>query len=234
MSDTVFLAGAGGVIGRRLVPLLRQRGFDVVGTTRSLERAQEIERAGARPVIVDAYDRDALAKAVAAARPSVVIHQLTDLSNGFALDRRVETWARNARLRTEATPNLVFAARAAGARRVIAQSIAWVYLPGPEPHVEADPIDPSAHGILALERAVLDGADIEGVVLRYGWFYGPGANVEPAGSPGVHVDAAANAAALAIDRGAPGAYNVAEAGPHLTTDRARRELGWDPGFRLAR
>jgi nucleoside-diphosphate-sugar epimerase len=231
MSGTVFLAGAGGVIGRRLVPLLRQRGFDVVGTTRSPERAREIERAGARAVVVDAYDREALVHAVAGARPGVVIHQLTDLSHGFAADRVAETRARNARLRAEATPNLVHAARAAGARRLIAQSIAWVYLPGPEPHVESDAIDPAVHGVLPLERAVLGAAEIEGIVLRYGWFYGPGANPRPAGEPGVHVDAAAHAAVLAIDRGAPGAYNIAEDGPHLSIEKARRELGWDPAFR---
>src|SRR5512141_1359449 len=109
MARTVFLAGAGGVIGRRLVPLLRAAGLDVFGTTRSPERAQEIERAGARAVVVDAYDRDALVAAVVAARPDVVMHQLTDLSHGFSPDRMAETLARNARLRAEATPNLVLA-----------------------------------------------------------------------------------------------------------------------------
>jgi nucleoside-diphosphate-sugar epimerase len=123
------------------------------------------------------------------------------------------------------------AAQLAGARRLIAQSIAWVYQPGPEPHAEADPIDPSLHGVAALERAVLDAANIEGIVLRYGWFYGPGASAEPAGRPGVHVDAAANAAVLAIDRGSVGAYNIAESSTYLSTVRAQRELGWDPEFR---
>ncbi len=233
MSNTVFLAGASGVIGRRLVPLLRRRGFDVVGTTRSAERAREIERLGARAVVVDAYDRDALIAAVVAAGASVVIHQLTDLSHGFSPDRIAETLARNARLRSEATPNLVFAAQRANARRLIAQSIAWVYQPGPEPHREADPVDPGAHGVAALEGAVLGAKDIEGVVLRYGWFYGPGANPEPAGRPGVHVDAAANAAVLAIDNGSPGAYNIAEPGPYLSIEKAIRELAWDPTFRAS-
>src|SRR5512136_3493186 len=100
MSNTVFLAGAGGVIGRRLIPLLRQRGLDVVGTTRSPERAREIERLGGRAVIVNAYDRGALVAAVVAAAPATVIHQLTDLSNGFTPDRIAETLRRNARLRT--------------------------------------------------------------------------------------------------------------------------------------
>lgn len=162
----------------------------------------------------------------------MVIHQVTDLSNGFTPDRIAETLARNARLRTEGTPNLVLAAQSAGARRLIAQSIAWVYQPGPEPHREADPIEP-VHGVVVLERSVLDARDLEGIVLRYGWFYGPGASREPAGRPGVHVDAAANAAVLAIDRGSPGVYNVADPSPYLSIEKATSELFWDPGFRFA-
>jgi nucleoside-diphosphate-sugar epimerase len=212
---------------------LRLRGLDVVGTTRSPERAREIERQGARAVIVDAYDRGALVAAVRDAAPDVVIHQLTDLSYGFSPDRIAETRARNARLRAEATPNLVLAAQLAGARRLIAQSIAWVYQSGPEPHSETDPIDPTVHGVAALEQAVLGATSIEGIVLRYGWFYGPGANVEPAGRPGVHVDAAANAAVLAIDHGSPGVYNIAEPGPYLSIAKAKRELAWAPEFRAA-
>jgi len=230
--ERIFVAGAAGVVGRRLIPLLLRSGYQVFGTTRSAERAAELERAGATPVIVDAYDRHALVRAVGGVSPGVIIHQLTDLSGGFAPEQIDETRARNARLRTEGTPNLVAAAHAVGARRLIAQSLVWVYLPGPEPHAETDPIDSTVHGVLALETAVLEAKPIEGVVLRYGWFYGPGANAKPAGSPGVHVDAAAHAAVLAIERGAPGAYNVAEPSPHASTDKARRELGWDPDFRL--
>ncbi len=230
--ERIFVAGAGGVVGRRLIPLLRQNGYDVFGTTRSPERAAELERAGVTPVMVDAYDRQALVRAVGGVSPGVIIHQLTDLSGGFSPERINETRARTARLRTEGTRNLVAAAHAAGARRLIAQSLAWVYAPGPEPHSESDPIDPVQDGVSALESAVLEARPIEGVVLRYGWFYGPGANEKPAGSPGVHVDAAAHAAVLAIERGAPGAYNVAEPSPYATTEKARRELGWDPSFRL--
>ncbi len=231
--ERIFVAGAAGVIGRRMIPLLRRSGYQVFGTTRSLERAAELERMGVTPVIVDAYDRQALVRAVAGVSPGVIIHQLTDLAGGFAPDKVNDTLARNARLRTEATSNLVAAAHAAGARRLIAQSIVWVYAPGPEPHSEADVIDPVQDGVIALESAVLGARPVEGVVLRYGWFYGPGANAKPAGSPGVHVDAAAQAAVLAIERGAPGAYNVAEPSPHAATDKVLRELGWDPDFRMA-
>ena len=83
----------------------------------------------------------------------------------------------------------------------------------------------------ALEQAVFRASNIEGIVLRYGWFYGSGANVEPAGRPGVHVDAAENAAVPTINRGSPGAYNIAEPDPYLSIVKATRELGWDPGFR---
>jgi hypothetical protein len=88
--------------------------------------------------------------------------------------------------------------------------------------------------VIALERAVLEAPPLEGVVLRHGGVYGPGANDEPGGSPGLHVDAAANAALLAIERGAPGAYNIAEPGPLVSIEKAQRELGWDPGFRAVR
>jgi nucleoside-diphosphate-sugar epimerase len=231
--ERIFVAGAAGVIGRRMVPLLRQSGYQVFGTTRSAERAAVLEREGITPVIVDAYDRQALVRAVAGVSPGVIIHQLTDLAGGFSPERVNDTLARNAQLRIEGTRNLVAAAHAAGARRLIAQSLVWVYVAGPEPHTEADPINPAQTGVTALESAVLDARPIEGVVLRYGWFYGPGANEKPAGSPGVHVDAAAQAAVLAIERGVPGAYNVAEPGPHASIEKARRELGWDPAFRLS-
>src|SRR4051812_49193330 len=134
MSLKIFLAGAAGVIGRRLVPLLIERGYEVHGTTRSSARASDLERWGARPVLLDAFDRRAVMGAVAAVRPDVVIHQMTDLSGGFQPEKIAETLAQNSRLRTEGTRNLVDAARAVGVRRLIAQSIAWLYAPGREPH----------------------------------------------------------------------------------------------------
>ena len=235
----VFVAGASGVVGRRLVPLLLQRGHEVTGTTRSAAKVDALTRAGVNALVLDAFDGRAVAEAIAATRPTIVIHQLTDLSGGFAPEHQLETLSRNTRLRTEGTQNLMLAARAAGVRRVIAQSIAWMYAPGPEPHQEDDALDVAAQGtrainvrgVVALERAVLEASPIEGVVLRYGWLYGPGAPDKAAGSPPLHVDAAANAAALAIEQGTPGPYNIAEPGPLVSIDKARRELGWDPGFR---
>lgn len=234
----IFLAGAAGAIGRRLVPLLIAAGHEVTGTTRSKERAAALQAQGATPAIVDVFDANALNAAVAAARPEVVIHQLTDLSAKDIEEAR----ERNARIRIEATPNLMKAAKAAGAKRVIAQSIAFAYAPGKEPLDEAAPLDlqgegaarRSAEGVAALERAVLETPGIEGVVLRYGRLYGPGTWSEtPNGKAPLHVDAAAQAALLALTRGAPGIYNVAEDDGTVSSEKARRELGFDPAFRIA-
>src|SRR5689334_445068 len=107
----VFVAGAAGVIGRRLVPLLLERGYEVHGTTRSAARADELRRAGVQPVVLDAFDRNAVIEAVGAVRPRAVIHQLTDLAGGFAPERVTETLTRNSRIRTEGTRHLVDAAR---------------------------------------------------------------------------------------------------------------------------
>jgi nucleoside-diphosphate-sugar epimerase len=240
MPRKILVAGAGGVVGRRLTPLLQQSGYEIFGTTRSPVRAAELRKSGVRPIVLDVFDQRAVVDAVAEVRPEVVIHQLTDLSGGFAPEQQAETLARNSRIRIEGTQNLVLAARAAGVRRLIAQSIVWVFAPGPEPHGEDDPLDLQAEGtrgttvqgVAALERTVLGAAPVEGVVLRYGWFYGAGANARPAGQPAVHVDAAAYAAVLAIDRGAPGLYNVAEPSASTSTDKVRRALGWDPSYRL--
>ena len=229
----VFLAGAAGAIGRRLVPLLLEAGHDVTGTTRRPERAQELRAAGVTPAVVDFYDAGAVREALAAARPDVVLHQLTDLPQTFDPATFPEALARNARLRREGTANLVAAAVPAGARRLVAQSISFVYAPGATPHDEDDPLgEESAAGVVELERLVRD-APLEGLVLRYGLLYGPGTWYDvPTGESTVHVDAAAHAALLALTTGAPGVYNVADDGGSAANAKARRELGWDPGFRL--
>ncbi|MGN8118609.1 NAD-dependent epimerase/dehydratase family protein [Labrys sp. 22185] len=237
---TIFLAGATGAIGAPLTRLLRQAGHRVVGTTRTPAKADALRELGAEPVVVDVFDRDALVAAVTAARPEIVIHQLTDLPPALDPARMADFVPRNARIRREGTANLVAAALAAGARRIIAQSIAWVYAPGPLPHAETallnhgaeGPGAVSVQGVIALEDAVLQ-APAEGVVLRYGYLYGPGTGSDSPRRPmSVHVDAAALAALLAIDHGKPGAYNVAEASAELSTARALDELGWRADFRL--
>jgi nucleoside-diphosphate-sugar epimerase len=237
----VFLAGATGAIGRRLSLMLIADGHAVTGTTRASAKAAQLRLSGVMPVVVDAFDREALRDAVVGARPDIVIHQLTDLTGLLNTSRREEMLARNARLRIEGTPNLVAAATAAGARWLIAQSIAFAYAEGAEPHAETDPLASgesgpgavTARGVRALEEAVLHASGIEGTVLRYGRLYGPGTwNERVSGRGPLHVDAAAHAARLAIARGVAGIYNIAEDDGAVSIDKARRELGFDPAFRL--
>jgi nucleoside-diphosphate-sugar epimerase len=234
----VFLAGAAGAIGRRLTPLLLANGHAVVGTTRSEDKSAALRALGAEPIVVDVFNAEALQRAVLTAQPDAVIHQLTDLAFAPDTPQYQEGLARNARLRVEGTRNLVAAALAGGVRRVVAQSIAFIYAPGPGARVEDDPLKPAegaaavtVSAVETLERAVL--AMPEGIVLRYGFFYGPGTwSLDTPNPPAIHVDAAAQATVLALTRGFPGIYNIAEDSPALSSDKARRDLGFDPSFRV--
>lgn len=239
MVRTVFLAGASGAIGRRLAPLLVADHWRVVGTTRSREKAEMLRKLGVEPAVLDVFDADALRQAMLEARPEIVIHQLTDLPAGLAAEKMAEGLVRNTRVRDEGTRNLVSAAVAAGAKRMVAQSIALIYAKGPQPHSEADPLIPDSDpvwggtvkGVLSLERQVLQ-APLEGVVLRYGLLYGPGTGFDsPAALGAVHVDAAAKAAELAVTQGAPGIYNIAEPGGPVAIEKAIRAFGWDANWR---
>jgi nucleoside-diphosphate-sugar epimerase len=240
-SNRVFLAGASGAIGRRLVPQLVNAGFVVFGTTRKLQNAREIEELGASPVVVDVFDYPALASALKAAQPGTVMHQLTDLPQTLTGALSEQALRSNARLRDEGTRKLVEAAIGAGAQRLIAQSLAWVYAPGPEPHTEEHPLDLEAQGaaaitmagVVALERLTLDSPPLRGVVLRYGQLYGPGTwNTAQSGPVPVHVDAAAFAALLAARSDRVGIFNIVEERGKVSAEKARRELGWEAAFRL--
>lgn len=171
----IFLAGASGVIGGRLVPLLLAAGHDVVGMTRSPDNEARLRELGAEPVVCDVFDAAALGTAVAGAEPDVVMHQLTDLPD--EAEQLPAFMERNSRIRTEGTRNLLASARAAHAGRFIAQSIAWTPPQG-------------AEAVEEHERMVLEA---DGTVLRYGVFYGPGTyggeNTPP--PPRIHIDAAA-------------------------------------------
>ena len=234
----IFLAGASGAIGRRLVPLLIAAGHDVTGMTRSAEAARGLEAAGVHPAIVDVYDAAALQRAAIAARPEVVIHQLTDLPQIYDAKEVPAAYPRNARIRIEGTRNLIAAAKAAGARRFIVQSIAFAYAPGHEPHVEEDLLNladgprlKTVRGAADMERQVLT-SGMESIVLRYGFFYGPDTwHDEPGPKPSLNIDAAAHAAALALARGAPGIYNIADDDGAVSIEKASRVLGFDPAFR---
>lgn len=235
----IFLAGASGAIGRRLTPLLLAAGHQVTGATRSMESARDLEAAGVRAAIVDVFDAKALTRALIDARPDVVIHQLTNLPR--VLDDEAQlaaAYPRNARIRIEGTRNLVAAAKAAATRRFIVQSVAFAYAPGPEPHAETDPLNVADGPRVVTVRAAADmeqqvlASGMEAVVLRYGLLYGPGTwTAEPARKPPLHVDAAAQAALLAVTRGS-GIYNIADDDGSVLIEKARKELGFDPSFRL--
>ena len=235
----IFLAGATGVIGRRLVPLLRDAGHAVTGTSRSEEKASALEVLGAKGVVVDVYDARALLKAMSAAHPDVVIHQLTDLPQSLDAGRPAN-FEGNARLRIEGTRNLMAAASVVGARRVIAQSIAFIYADAAGARVETDPLDrnparaATVDAVQSLEQQVLGVPGIDGVVLRYGRLYGPGTWYKTAtGAGALYVDAAAHAALLAVTKGR-GIYNIAEADDAVSSEKAKRDLGFDAGFRMRR
>lgn len=237
----IFLAGATGVVGQRLAALLRDAKHEVVGATRTPAKVRMLRTLGITPTVVDVFDADVLAQEVMRARPDVVIHQLTDLPSAPGTPGYPAAQEANRRLRIEGTRNLVRAARMSGAGRVVAQSIAFVYAPGEGTRSEDDPLDLAAEGvrqltvqgIVALEREALGTADIAGVVLRYGYLYGPGTWYDvPPKPPSVHVDAAAHAALLAINKGV-GVYNIAEDDGAASSAKAKRELGFDTAFRVS-
>ena len=238
----IFVAGASGVIGRRLVPLLIEAGHQVHGGTRDERGADVLRTLGATPRVADVFDRDALHSALRQSRPEVVIHQLTDLPPGLDPARMGEAIIRNARIRAEGTANLVSATLAAGCGRMVAQSITWAYAPGDGARRESDPLDLDAvgsrattvRGIAALESATLQTRGLTGCVLRYGHLYGPGTGThQPSEAVRLHVDAAAAAALRAVQSSAHGIFNVCEPNDQVSSTRAVELLGWSAAFRLA-
>ena len=239
----VFIAGASGAIGRQLVPMLVENGHEVVATTRTPEKAGSLRALGAEPVVADALDREAVLEAVVRAEPEAVVHQATALTGVFNLKHFARTFAQTNRLRTLGTDNLVAAARAAGARRFVAQGFAgWPYAShGSALRTEEDPFEPSppeemrstVDALRHLETAVLGVDDLEGIVLRYGGFYGQGTSLGDGGAmvagvrkrqlpivgdgAGVasflHIEDAAAATVMALDRGPVGIYNVVDDEP---------------------
>ena len=235
----VFIAGASGAVGRRLVPQLVAGGHEVVATTRSTTKLDELRALGARPVVVDGLDAAAVGSAVARAEPEVIVHQMTALASQGNLRRFDQVFAQTNSLRTEGLDHLLAAAKATGVRKVIAQSfIGWNNRRGGGPvKTEADGLDPdpapaqrkSLAAIEYLERTLLDCFDMQTLALRYGFLYGPG-SWEPVLAPirkrqiplvrnadGVwswlHVDDAASAVLAALDRGDKAVYNIVDDEP---------------------
>ena len=237
----VFVAGATGAIGQQLVPRLAYAGHEVYGMTRSRSKKALLRELGAVPMVADALDPDQVAEAVGGARPDVIVHQLTAIG---ALDMRHfdRDFALTNRLRTEGTNHLLSAGQAVGVQRFVAQSYFGAYArTGAAVKSEEDPFDPSPAremretlaAIRYVEEAVLDARWTEGVVLRYGAFYGPGTSIAPGGEQAemvrkrkfplvgdgggvwsfIHVADAATATVAAVEHGKRGVYNVVDDDP---------------------
>lgn len=249
----VFIAGSTGVLGRRLVPILVSAGHEVVGTTRSRRKAAMLRSGGAEPVVADALNGAAMRAAVRAARPHVIVHELTALEGRTDLRTIQDGFELTNRLRTEGTDILLSAAREAGVHRLVAQSFTgWPNeRTGGPIKTEDDPLDPdppttlrgALDAIEHLERAVTHARKLEGIVLRYGTFYGPGTTLSEGGEhveqirrrrfplvgegdgvwSFVHIDDAASATMAAIERGGPGIYNVVD-------DEPARVAEWLPAL----
>jgi len=239
----IFVAGAAGVVGNRLVPLLVRNGYEVVAMTRSSRKADWARRVGAEHVAADGLDREAVLRAVEAAQPDAIIHQMSALTGSGNLKEFDRDFALTNRLRTEGTDHLLEAARDNGVRRFIVQSYGnWNYeRAGSSPKSEADPLDPAPAAkqretlaaIRYLEAAVTEAPGIDGFALRYGNFYGPVTGFAPDGAIAamvrkrqlpvvgngqgvwsfIHVDDAAAATMAAITSDAPGIYNICDDEP---------------------
>jgi nucleoside-diphosphate-sugar epimerase len=263
----ILVAGASGALGRQLVPRLIAGGHDVVGMSRSAAGADTVRAAGAVAVTADALDAEQVARVVAEAGPEVIVHQLTALSASLDLRHFDRDFALTNRLRTEGTDHLIAAGRAVGVRRFVAQSYAgWPSArTGGPVKTEDDPLDPApaaamrrAHAAIRhLEEAVLGATWTEGVVLRYGGFYGPGTSLGPDGEhveairrrrfpvvgdgagvwSFVHIEDAAEATVAAIERGARGIYNIVDDEPAAVAEwlpAAARTFGARPPRRVPR
>ena len=238
----VFLAGATGAIGRRLMPRLIEAGHQVTAITRREERLAGLCELGAEPVLCDVFDAGRLGTVVARAEPDAVINELTDLPQSLNPRKLATYYAANNRVRREGTKNLLSAAHGAGVRRFIVQGAAYWYAPtgGPVKTEEAPlylnapaPIGPAVETISEVEDAVLSAEGMEGIVLRYGMFYGPETWYAKDGDVGrqvrkrrypvighgegtysfIHVDDAASATVAALERARPGIYNVVDDEP---------------------
>jgi nucleoside-diphosphate-sugar epimerase len=265
----ILVAGATGALGRQLLPKLRTAGHDVVAMIRSAEKLNLVRGLGAEPVIADALDPEAVSRAVMGTEPEVVVHQLTALAGAFSDTNMARAMEPTNRLRTEGTDHLLAAGRRAGVRRFVAQSFVgsgMLFSPtGSRLKVEHDPLDdappPAIRSVIAalrhLENAVTGAEWTEGVVLRYGSFYGPGTSFSPGGEHAetirrrrlpligkgegvwsfVHIEDAADATLVAIERGRPGIYHIVDDDPAQVSawlPAAAAAMGAKPPLRVPR
>ena len=263
----VFVAGATGAIGKQLVPRLVAAGHEVVGMTSKESNRALLDELGATPVVADALDPDQVAEAVGRARPDVIVHQLTAIPGRFDPRHLDRDFALTNRLRTEGTDHLLSAGQAMGVRRFVAQSVgAWSYVrTGGPVKSEEDPLDPAPAremrellaAIRHLEQAVLGARWTEGIVLRYGAFYGPGTSMAPGeesfelvrrhrfplvGDGGgvwsfIHIADAAEATVAAVAHGSRGVYNVVDDEPAAVAEwlpALAQELGAKKPMRVPR
>jgi nucleoside-diphosphate-sugar epimerase len=263
----VFVAGATGALGRQLVARLAASGHDVVGMTHSASKQDALRTLGAIPMVADALEPDQVARVVAETMPDVIVHELTALAGSLGLRHFDRDFAATNRLRTEGTDHLLAAGRAVGARRFVAQSFAgWPFARSGGPvKTEDDPLDPSPpeamrralDAIRYLEDAVIDADWTEGVVLRYGGFYGPGTSLGAGGEhveqirkrrfpvvgggagvwSFIHIEDAADATVAAVERGRRGIYNIVDDEPAPVAEwlpAAAAALGARPPRRVPR
>jgi len=264
----IFLAGATGAIGRQLLPRLVERGHEVIGMTRRESKQELIRELGGQPVVTDALDPESVSQAIAHAEPEVIVHQLTAIPHALDMRHFARDFAQTNRLRTEGTDHLLAAGRAVGVRRFVAQSNTNLYARAGGPvKAEEDALDVSppdqlraaVEAMFHLEKAVMGAGWTEGVVLRYGAFYGPGTNISLGpedefvkairkrqvplvGKAGgvwsfVHIEDAAEATVAALEHAAPGIYNVADDDPATIAEwlpEVARQLGAKPPRRAPR
>lgn len=260
----VLIAGATGAIGRPLVDRLLEAGHEVAALTRSDASGRSLRERGVEPYRADVFNRASVAEACRGARPEIMIDQLTALPYRLDVRKYTQTTAATDRLRSEATPHLIAGARATGVRRLIVQSISFITAPeGPRVHDETARIyddaptamRPAVAAAVKMERAVLAADDLEPVVLRYGFFYGPGTHYAPdggniqeirrrrfplVGDAGgvysfVHVEDAADATFTALTGGEPGLYNVTDDEPAQLRDwlpAVAQAIGAKPPLRV--
>lgn len=238
----VFLAGASGVIGIRVAKMLVELGYEAYGTTRSQNKAQMLEQIGIKPVVLDVFDTQKLKEEMKKASCEILMHQLTDLPDGLDYAGKMdEVLARNARIRTEGTRNLIEAAKQSGVKTIIAQSLGFIYEPGDTPYTEQSQLlnfndttyGETSRAVASLEEQVL-GSGMCAIVLRNGLIYGEGTgfDIPFKGYASVHVDAAAKAVVLALQCKQNEIFNIVDTDNITSNDKAKTILGWDENFRI--